>query len=124
MGILLIIVGGLLFIYLNIKCRVKINFSYTFLYVNIYMIFLKKKYIYEKTINYLVTERILTRYKKSEIKHIYENRNKYIRYFKKIFNIFYIKNIFIYPECISEKQSISIEFVVVNRMLKKSILNG
>ncbi len=124
MGILLIIVGGLIFIYLNIKCRVKINFSYSFLHVNIYVIIIKKKYVYEKTFNYLNTEKIITRYKKSEVRHLYENRRKYIKYFKKVLNLFYIKNIFFYPECISEKQSFVIEFIVVNRMLKKSILNG
>lgn len=124
MGILIIIVGGLLFIYLNIKCRIKINFSYTFLHVNIYIIIIKKKYVFEKTFNYLFTERIIKRYKKSEVRHLYKNRRKYIKYFKKVFQLFYIKNILFYPESISEKQSYAVEFVVVNRAIKKSILNG
>lgn len=123
MGILLIIVGGLIFIYLNVKCRVKINFSYSFLYVNIYLIIIKKKYVYEKIFNYLATEKIL-KHKESKVRHFYQNRRKYIKYFKKVFNFFYIKNILLYPEFVSEKQSFAVEFVVVNRMLKKSILNG
>lgn len=123
MGILLIIVGGLVFIYLNVKCRVKINFSYSFLYVNIYLIIIKKKYVYEKIFNYLATEKIL-KHKESKVRHFYQNRRKYIKYFKKVFNFFYIKNILLYPEFVSEKQSFAVEFVVVNRMLKKSILNG
>lgn len=124
MGTLLIITGGLIFIYLNIKCRVKINISYSFLYVNIYIIFLKKKYVYEKTYNYLTSEKIIKKYKDTEVRHIYENHRKYIKYLKKAFNIFYIKNILFYPEYISDKQSIALEFVLVNRMIKKSILGG
>lgn len=124
MGILIAIVGGLVFIYLNMKCRVKINFTYSFLHVNIDLIVIKKKYVYEKYFNYLATDKVLKKYKKSKVRHLYQNRRKYIKYFKKAFNLFYIKNILLYPELVSEKQSFAVEFVVVNRMLKKSILNG
>lgn len=124
MGIFLTIVGGLLFIYFNIKCHVKINISYTFLHVNIYVIFLKKKYVYEKIYNYLVAEKIIRKYRKSEVRHIYKNRRKYFKYFKKVFRIFYVKNILLYPECLLGKQSFAFEFAVVNVVLKKSLLNG
>ncbi|HHZ01881.1 MAG TPA: hypothetical protein GX396_02915 [Tissierellia bacterium] len=78
--------------------------------------------MYEKTVNYSVTERFLSRYKHGARK-LYKKQRKYIKYLKKAFPLFFIKNIYFYPDCIFEKKSFSIEFVIVNRVLKRSILN-
>ena len=124
MGILIVLVGGLIFLYLNIKCLIKINITFYFLHIYFYVIVFRKKHEYEKRINYFDTKKIIDRYKYPELK---QKTNKYLKNFKhikKVFNIFYVKDIFLYPECILEKQSFAVEFVVVNRMLKSSLLNG
>ena len=124
MGILLIFIGGLVFLYFNVKFWVKINLSLYFIHVSCYIIFLKKKYLYEKTLNYFNTSKIINEYKIIGEKYKLKKLKKYFKYFKKLFSLFFIKNIQFYPECIFEKQSVSIEFVVVNRVLKSSLLNG
>lgn len=124
MGILIVIAGGLLFIYFNIKCLIKINFTLCFLRVYLNIIFFRKKHAYERNISYYYTQKLIDRYKSSAERYKFKKYLKYYKHIKKVFNLFYIKNILIYPECIFEKQSFAVEFVVVNRMLKKSILNG
>lgn len=125
MGILLASVGGLLFLYFNIKCWLKINFTYSFFHVYFYIIIFKKRHVYEKTINYSISKRIINRYQKNvEVRHKFKKRLKYFKYIKKVFPLFYIKNISFYPECIFDRKSFSIEFVIVNSLLKKSLLNG
>lgn len=116
--------GGLVFLYFNIICHVKINLSYTFLHVKIYLIFLRKKYVYERFFTYMRSEKFIRKYREAERSHIYKNRRKYLKLFKRFISLFYIKNISIYPEVLMENQSLGLEFVVVNRLLKKSILNG
>ena len=124
MIILIVLIGGLLFIYFNIKCLIKINFAFSFLHIYFNIIFFRKKYTYEKSINYYATQRIINRYKNPDTRYKFKKHFKYYKHVKKIFNLFYIKNILIYPECISEKQSFAVEFAVVNSVLKKSLLNG
>lgn len=127
MGILILLVGGLLFLYFNVMFKVKINISYTFLHVHTYMIIFKKKYEFnKKTIDYRIASKIINK-DTGERTKFNEEINYYKKYFKhlrKMKKYFFIKNIYFYPESIFEKQSFSIEFVVVNRILKKSLLNG
>ncbi|HOA19308.1 MAG TPA: hypothetical protein PLA73_03205 [Sedimentibacter sp.] len=123
MGILIVLLGGLLFLYLNIKCAFKINITFYFLHVYFYVIILRKKHEYQKRINFSA-KKIIDRYKAPELRQKTKNNLKYLKHIKKVFNIFYVKDIFFYPECILEKQSFALEFVIVNRMLKKSLLNG
>lgn len=122
MGILIVLVGGLLFLYLNIKCLFKINISFSFLRVYFYIIVFRKKHEYEKIINYFA--KMTDRHKNPKSRYKVKNQLKYFKHIKKVFNLFYVKDIFFYPEFIWEKQSFAVEFVVVNRALKKSILNG
>ncbi|MDD4089108.1 MAG: hypothetical protein PHP29_05395 [Tissierellia bacterium] len=124
MGILIVLAGGLLFLYLNIKCLFKINITLYFLHIYFYVIVFKKKHEYEKKLNYFSVKKIIDRYKAPELREKTRDRLKYYKHIKKVFNIFYVKDIFLYPECILEKQSLAVEFVVVNRMLKSSLLNG
>lgn len=124
MVILIVLMGGLLFLYFNIKCLIKVNITFYFLHIYFYIIILKKKYAYERTINYFVAQKIINRYKNPEIRYRFKNHLKYYKHLKKIFRLFYIKNIQIYNECVSEKQSFAVEFVIVNSILKKSLLNG
>jgi hypothetical protein len=123
MGILIVLLGGLLFLYLNIKCAFKINITFYFFHVYFYVIILRKKHEYQKRINFSA-KKIIDRYKAPELRQKTKNNLKYLKHIKKVFNIFYVKDIFFYPECILEKQSFALEFVIVNRMLKKSLLNG
>jgi hypothetical protein len=124
MEIMMVLFGGLLFLYLNIKCAFKINITFYFLHVYFYVIIFRKKHEYQKRINYFSAKKIIDRFKAPELRHKTKNNLKYLKHIKKVFNIFYVKDIFFYPECILEKQSFALEFVIVNRMLKKSLLNG
>ncbi len=124
MGILLTLIGGLLFLYFNIKCMVKISISLTYLHLYFCIIVFRKKHEFNKIIDFLTTQKIINRYKNPETRQKFRKKLDYFKYGKKAYKLFYIKNILFYPECIREKQSFAIEFVVVNRMLKKSILNG
>ena len=124
MVILIVLIGGLLFIYFNIKCSIKINFALYFMHIYFSVIFFRKKYTYERNINYYVTKKAIDRYKNPAERNKFKKNLKYYRHIKKIFSIFYIKNILIYPEGILDKQSFVIEFAVVNIVLKKSLLNG
>ena len=123
--ILIVLAGGLVFLYLNIKLLIKINFTFYFICLNFHMIIFRKKHEYERKISFNFAKKIIDRYKAGhELREKAKNRLKYIRYIKKGFNIFYIKDIFFYPEYIMEKQSFALEFVIVNRMLKRSLFNG
>ena len=51
MGILIVLAGGLLFLYLNIKCLFKINFTFYFIRLYFYVIIFRKKHEYERKIN-------------------------------------------------------------------------
>lgn len=103
---------------------VKVNISFTYLHVNVFLIVFKKRYALEKKINFFDTRKIIKRYKSPEERQKFKKHLNYYRQVKKIFKLFYVKNLFIYPECISEAQTFAVEFEIVNRMLKKSLLNG
>lgn len=123
MGILLTLIGGVLFLYFNIKCMVKVNITLSYLHLYFSIIIFRKKHEFNKKIDFFTTQKIINRYKNPETRRKFKKRLDYFKYVKKAFKLFYIKNILIYPECVLEKQTFALEFVVVNRMLKKSILN-
>ncbi len=123
--VIIIISGGLLFIYFNIKLICKISFSAEFINIFMDIIIFKKNITILKKIDY---KKILCKilYKK-ENKAIYERYKKYMHYIKYLkypMKIFVIKNISFYEECYENNLSIAIEFYIVNKVLKKSLLNG
>lgn len=124
MWILIIIVGAILISYLNIKFAFKINFTFTSIYVYFNLIIFKKRYKYENRFNFLMTQKIIDKYRNPEGMHKIRKYLKYYKHTKKLFKLFYVKNIQVYPETIMGKQTFAIQFVVVNSILKKSLLNG
>ncbi len=123
--ILIVLAGGLVFLYLNIKLLIKINFTFYFICLNFHMIIFRKKHEYERKISFNFAKRIIDICRAEPLlRDKAKNRMKYVKYIRKGFKIFYIKDIFFYPECIMEKHSFALEFVIVNRMLKRSLLNG
>jgi len=96
MGILIVLLGGLLFLYLNIKCAFKINITFYFLHVYFYVIIFRKKHEYQKRINFSA-KKIIDRYKAPELRQKTKNNLKYLKHIKKVFNIFYVKDIFSIP---------------------------
>lgn len=123
--VIIIITGGLLFIYFNIKLICKINFTTEFINIFMDVIIFKKNVAFIKIIDY---KKVLCKilYKK-ENKVIYERYKKYLHYIKYLkypMKIFVIKNISFYEECYENNLSIAIEFYIVNKVLKKSLLNG
>lgn len=123
--VIIIISGGLLFIYFNIKLICKISFYAEFINIFMDIIIFKKNITIFKKIDY---KKILCKilYKK-ENKAIYERYKKYLHYIKYLkypLKIFIIKNISFYEECYENNLSIAIEFYIVNKVLKKTLLNG
>ncbi|MPM23929.1 hypothetical protein SDC9_70406 [bioreactor metagenome] len=126
--IILLTVGGLLFVYFNVKIWCKLNIASSFVCMNIYMIlFRKKHYIYKKVFYSVFAEKILSRYKRTKSVKKVKAHFDYIHYVRKyarrIMKAFIIKNISLYPEIRDDSSTFALEFVVVNNILKKSLLN-
>lgn len=120
MGIwLIIIVGGLLFIYFNLCVRCKINLTASYLRLNINLSILKKIYTLDRKFYYLdFINKSTKRYKDIKSK-------KYFPYLKKLTKVkrfFIINNIFIYPECFDNLSSFAIEFTIVNNIIKRPLI--
>jgi len=117
--IILIIVGGLFFIYFNLRIGCKINLTYSYLRLYISLSILKKIYTLDKKIYYLdFISKFSKRYEDFKTK-------KYFPYLKKLAKIrkfFIINNIFIYPECFDNLSSFAIEFTIVNKIIKRPLL--
>jgi len=125
--LLIIIIGGLLFFYFNFVLSFKINLAVTFVIVNIDFIFFKKIYSYNKCLYYeVLIRKLLNKYhnRKTKVRYItyYEKFEKYKKYFDKIIRIFFIKNIYLYPESCNNQSSMAIEFNVVNIVLKNPLI--
>jgi len=125
--ILIFIVGGLLFIYFNLLVWCKVNITITFVNIFVLVIFFKKKYQLSKRILYFeFANKLIARYKRTKsvdkVKSHFDYL-KYVKYVKRLPRIFIIKNIHLYPEHIEEFSTFAIEFIVVNNVLKKSLLN-
>lgn len=121
-------VGGLLFVYFNVKIWCKLNVASSFVCMNIYVVlFRKKHFIYKKVFYSVLAEKILSVYKKAKSKNKVKSRFDYIHYARKfagkIMDAFLIKNISFYPELRDDSSTFALEFVVVNNILKKSLLN-
>lgn len=124
MGIwlILIIIGGLLFVYFNFSVFLKINLTYSF--VKIYLSFriFKKEYIFDKKFDY----KDVIKKEKGNLGKNKKGKSKkhfsYWKYLKKLKHLFLIKNIFFYPEHFGDYSSFVIEFIVVNNIIKRPIL--
>lgn len=120
-----IIIGGLLFIYFNIKITCKLNFTIFFLYVYLDVIFFKRTFTFIKKVEYsIVVKEILDKNNNIETFSKYKHYLKYFKYLKYPLKIFIIINFYMYEECFQNRSSIAIEFNIVNKLLKKSLLNG
>lgn len=123
--VIIIITGGLLFIYFNVKLICKINFTSSFLNIYMSIIIFKKNISIIKRIDYKIILRKL--FYRKENKDTYERYKRYLHYFKYSkypLKIFVIKNISLYQECYENNSSLALEFYIVNKVLKKSLLNG
>ena len=111
--------------YFNIKISCKINLTITFLNINAFVIVFKKKYgVHEKIIYSDFVNKLIKRYKRTKSKEKVKSHFNYLKYVKKISKLFLIKNIHLYPEDFNDLSSFAIEFIVVNNVIKKSLLNG
>lgn len=123
--VIMILTGGLLFIYFNIKfiCKINITAHFTNLFFDI--IFLKKNITIVKKIDYsILIKKILNRKNNKDTFDLYKKYLHYLKYTKYPMKIFIVKNILFYEECFEDKFSIAIEFYIVNKIIKKSLLNG
>lgn len=121
MGIWLIsiIVGGLLFIYFNLKIGCKINLTTSYLRLNINLSILKKIYNSDRKLYYLdFINKSTKRYKSIKTKKYFPLLKKLI----KVKRLFIINNIFIYPECLDNLSAFTIEFTIVNNVIKRPLL--
>ena len=117
--ILIITVGGLLFIYFNLRIGFKINLTTSFLRLHMNLSILKKLYTLDKMIYYLdFISKSTKRYEDIKSK-------KYFPYLKRLFKIrrlFIISNIYFYPECFDNLSSLAIEFTVVNKVIRRPLI--
>jgi hypothetical protein len=126
MGIwlVLIIIGGLLFVYFNFRVFLKINLTSSFAKIYISFRVLKKEYIFDKKLYYKdIVKKISGYYDKIE-KGKSKKYLNYWKYIKKIRHLFLIKNIFLYPECFENSSSFVVEFMIVNNIIKRPILGN
>lgn len=118
---LLIIVGGLLFVYFNLRIGCKINFTFSYLRLYISLSVLKKLYTLDKKFYYYdFISKSIKRYENVKSK-------KYFPYLKKIMKIrriFIISNLFFYTECFDNLSSFAVEFTIVNKMLRKPLFTS
>lgn len=124
MIIIIVLTGGLFFLYLTFKCMVKINIAFYFFRIYFCLLIFGKKLKYERRIDYSAAIKALDGYREPEARTKAKNSLKHYKYLKKAFDLFCIRDIFFYPESLGGKESFAFEFVVVNRILKKSLLKG
>ncbi len=123
--ILVFIMGGLVFIYFNIKLLCKLNITVCYVNICVYIILFKKKYYIHKKMFYKdFADKLIARYKRTKSQEKVKSHFKYLEYFRKISRYFIIKNILFYEESLEGISSFAIEFIVVNNILKKSLLNS
>ena len=130
MGIWIIIltVGGLVFMYFNIKVFCKFNIAASFLTISIYLIFFRKKHFLKMKVIYSeFINKLLHRYNRTKsvdkVKAHFDYLYYVRKYGRKMMKFFIVKNIHLYPEC-GVDSTFAVEFTVVNNVLKKSLLNG
>lgn len=115
--VIIILFGGIIFLYLNLKMKFKINCTLN--YINIYfdVLILGKKIWNNKKIYYVNFLRSLLFDKKMGVSN-YMNYTKYFRFFV-------IKHMDFYIENYNDDLSIAIEFYIVNnkQYFQKGLLN-
>lgn len=124
---LIIIIGGLLFLYFNFVLSFKINVAITFIIINIDFIFFKKIYSFHRSFYYeVLVRKLLNKYHnhKTKVRYVtyYEKYEKYKKYIDNIRRLIFIKNIYLYPESCNNQSSMAIEFNVVNIVLKNPLI--
>lgn len=119
--IILIIFGGILFVYFNFKVICKVNLATSYLKIYISIKIIKKRHVFDRKFYYIdFFKKSRQRVKSLKSKKIYP----YLKYFKKIKRLFIIKNISFYPECLENSGSFAIEFIIVNNIIKRPLFNG
>lgn len=122
--IILFIAGGILFIYFNIRACCKFNLTTSFIKIYINIKIFKKEHITDKKIYYTDMIKKLSgrysRYKELRAKKYYP----YLKYLKKVTQLFIVKNIHLYPECLDNSSSFAVEFMVVNNIIKRPLIKG
>lgn len=121
---IIILIGSLLFIYLNIRFYCKINFTKELINIYVGVKIFKHNFDMSKKIYYINIARILLTIKKDKEKEKNMLRFKHLFKYRKYFKIFIIKNISFFPEMYQNNFSIAVEFYIVNIVLKESLLNG
>lgn len=130
MGILvsiIILIGGLFFIYFNLKINFKACITYSYIYISIDIVILKRKINFKRKLFYNILLRKLFKNEKKDAKNTIERYKKYmtyLKYSKYIYKMFIVKNIYIYTEYLDDYNSFVIEFDIVNNILKRSLLSG
>ncbi len=126
MGIclILIIIGGLLFVYFNFRVFFKLNLTASFVRTYVSLKLFRKEYISDRKFYYTdlikKTSGEINKYKQIKTKKYYP----YLKHIKKIKRLFIVKNIFLYPECLDNSSSFVVEFMVVNNIIKRPLLKG
>lgn len=121
---IIIIIGSILFIYINFRLSCKINLTIEYINTYIEVTILKKKFKMNKKIYYKNVVKILLNIKHDETKEKNLEKFRQMLKYRRYFRYFIIKNINFYAECFDDKFSIAIEFYVVNNVFKKALLNG
>lgn len=123
--VIIIIIGGLLFIYLNVKliCKINLTAYFTNFYLDI-ILFRKNITIVKKVDYYVIIKKIVYRKNNKDTFDLFKHYLHYLKYSKYPLKIFIIKNILFYEECFEDKFSIALEFYIVNKIIKRSLLNG
>ena len=122
--VIIILTGGLLFIYFNFKlaCKVNLTLSYIDFFFDI-IIFKKNKKIIKRLSYDTIYDKIKYLRGKKKFPDRYRDYQNYLKYSKYPLKIFIIKNLLIYRECHENQASLAIEFYIVNKMIKRSLLN-
>lgn len=124
MGILIIllIIGGALFVYFNIRACCKFNLTASFIKIYVNIKLFKKEHVTDKKFYYADMVKKASggynRYKQIKAKKYYP----YLKHVKKIMRLFIVKNIHLYPECIDNSSSFAVEFMIVNNIIKRPLI--
>lgn len=118
---IIIILGGVLFIYFNFRISCKFNLTASFIKIKICYRLFKKNHVKDKKFYYVdYFKKNKKRFQDIKAKKYYP----YLKHLKRVTHLFIVKNIYLYPECLDDSSSFVVEFTVVNNILKRPILKG
>ncbi|MDD2494288.1 MAG: hypothetical protein PHE29_03755 [Tissierellia bacterium] len=120
--VIIIIIGGLLFIYINIKVKFKIVLNLHNATIVSNIVLFKKNVEIIRNIDYKFIFRIFF-YDVGNVKAPHKNYLKYFKSFKYFKKIFRINNLSLHEECLNNNRSLAIEFNIVNKFNKKPLLS-